>query len=179
MTWIELHRYSTFLLTVILLTLFRAYTHPVISSALSACKYNALPAWFITESIKLIHVKVLKNWMITYVYSNYQKFQFGLLHKSLNMYFLRAWILHVTKGRSRTSALGMLPPVWKLTRIYFHCSQHTVLQYAIFPLLSLQNHRTYVKGHQIILRPQEFVSAGTAPPVLKFLDPPLVTVKPV
>ena len=38
------------------------------------------------------------------------------------------------------------------------------LQYQFYNLLSVQKHRIRVKGHQNIIRPQEFYRAGTAPP---------------
>ena len=45
----------------------------------------------------------------------------------------------------------------------------------LFSNLTIQEHRVCVKGpHQTIQRLQEFYLAGTPPPVLKFLDPPLL-----
>ena len=41
-------------------------------------------------------------------------------------------------------------------------------------IVSLRKERVYVKGHQNIPQTQKFYRAGTAPPVLIFLDPPLV-----
>ena len=59
-----------------------------------------------------------------------------------------------------------------ITRINFIVINMQCLQYVFYALLSLQKHRVCVKGHQKIFTPQKLYRAGTAPPVLKFLDPP-------
>ena len=55
-----------------------------------------------------------------------------------------------------------------ITRIYFNCSHHTM-----FTKCTLFSTLTTPASKQTP-RTQEFYCAGTAPPILKFLDPPLV-----
>ena len=50
------------------------------------------------------------------------------------------------------------------------------LQCVFYSLLSLIKHRVYVKGHQNNLQTSKIIPhQDPAPPVLKFLDPPLTT----
>ena len=54
-----------------------------------------------------------------------------------------------------------------ITRIYFHCIQHAVFTISILSSTLTTKHRICVKGHQNILRPQEFYRTGTAHPGFK------------
>ena len=58
------------------------------------------------------------------------------------------------------------------TRIKFNYSYHTLFTKLYHSLLSQKKHRVCVKGHQI--KPQTPRILGPRPPVLKFLDPPLI-----
>ena len=52
--------------------------------------------------------------------------------------------------------------------VNMHC-----LQYVLYSLFSLREGMVYVKGHQNNRQIPKIQRAGIAPPVLKFLDPPL------
>ena len=87
----------------------------------------------------------------------------------------------VHKGGSSAGAPGARHPVLNfhscifgnfnsITRINFIVNNMQCLQYVFYSILSLQQHRVCVMGHHF----KKYTAPGPRPPVLKFLDPPLV-----
>ena len=66
---------------------------------------------------------------------------------------------------------------YSITRINFIVINMQCLQYAFYSLLSLQNIQGICEGasKQSSCRPKKSYHAGTVPPVLKILDPPMST----
>ena len=76
-------------------------------------------------------------------------------------------------------------PCLKIFRVYFwkfwpqntpklYCNQRAMLQCVLYSLLSLQQDRVGVKGHQNNLQTSKIIPRLDRAPVKKFLDPPLL-----